>query len=511
MIERVKRRPRPPKPTISILAACDDPALFGPAFRRPETWAAWRAFLAALFGLTMTEAQLATFSECTGRSTPPAGGSNEGWLVCRASRRQDLRARHHRLLSGHHAGLAAIPSTGRKSDGHGGRARPEAGARHHAVRHGLLNGSPLLKPLITSQTRESISLNTQVVIEIHTASMKSTRGYAICAALLDELAFFPTDDSAEPDEEVLAALRPGMAMIPDAMLLCASSPHARRGEFWDAYRRHYAKEGDPVLVWKATTRQMNPLVRQSWVDAEIERDPAKNTSEYLAEFRSDLEAFVNREAVAACVVNGLRERPLQPGIVYTGFCRSERRKRGQRSLGIAHNDASRDTVILDLIRERRAPHSPENVIEEFSKTLKSYNIYSVRSDKYAGQFPAEQFRKFGITLVPSDRNKSEIYLDLLPLINSARIELLDHDRCVNQLCALERKAARFGAKDVVDHPPNSFDDVINAAAGALVNASLPYGSYDATFGCGREDEEDRSEEASAWRVNGLLGHIYRNA
>ena len=153
---------------------------------------------------------------------------------------------------------------------------------------GLLNGSPLLKPLITSQTRDSISLSTQVVIEIHTASMKSTRGYAICAALLDELAFFPTDDSAEPDQEVLAALRPGMAMIPDAMLLCASSPHARRGALWDAYRRHYGKEGDPILVWKATTRQMNPLVRQSWVDAEIERDPAKNTSEYLAEFRRDL-------------------------------------------------------------------------------------------------------------------------------------------------------------------------------------------------------------------------------
>ena len=60
MIERVKRKPRP---AISILAACDDPALFGSAFRRPETWAAWRAFLAALFGLPMTPAQLATYRE----------------------------------------------------------------------------------------------------------------------------------------------------------------------------------------------------------------------------------------------------------------------------------------------------------------------------------------------------------------------------------------------------------------------------------------------------------------
>ena len=458
----------------------------------------------------LTRTQLATFKECTNRESPPQGGTNEAWLIIgrRGGKSFTLaiiacflacfRDWKHYLQRGEKATVMVVAQD-----------RKQARVIMRFVT-GILNGSPLLKQLIASQTRESISLNNQVVIEIHTASMKSTRGYAICAALLDELAFFPTDDSAEPDEEVLAALRPGMAMIPDAMLLCASSPHARRGELWDAYRRHYGKEGDPVLIWKATTRQMNPLVRQSWIDAEIERDPAKNTSEYLSEFRRDLEAFVLREAVAACVMTGLRERPLQPGIVYTGFCDLSGGSIDSAALAIAHNDPSRDTVILDLIRERRAPHSPENVIEELAKTLKSYNIYSVRSDKYAGQFPAEQFSKFGITPVPSDRNKSELYLDLLPLINSARIELLDHDRCINQLCSLERKTSRFGAKDVVDHPPNSFDDVINAAAGALVNASLPYGAYDPFMGEGApENKEGRAEEARAWRVQSLLNHISR--
>jgi hypothetical protein len=40
------------------------------------------------------------------------------------------------------------------------------------------------------------------------------------------------------------ALRPGMSTIPDAVLLCASTPYARRGALWDAHRRHYGQDGD---------------------------------------------------------------------------------------------------------------------------------------------------------------------------------------------------------------------------------------------------------------------------
>ena len=167
-------------------------------------------------------------------------------------------------------------------------------------------------------------------------------------------------------------------------------------------------------------------------------------------------------------------------------------------------------MVLDLIRERKAPHSPENVIEEFSKILKTYGISKAYADKYAGMFPVEQFRNFGITLEPSDRVKSAIYTDFLPLLNSARVELLDNTHCINQLCNLERRTAR-GGRDIVDHPANSHDDLINAAAGAAVNASLPYGGYDPFMGCGAPvTAESDAEEARAYRVASLMNHIYRS-
>jgi hypothetical protein len=56
---------------------------------------------------------------------------------------------------------------------------------------------------------------------------------------------------------------------------------------------------------------------------------------------------------------------------------------------------------------------------------------------------------------------------MLPMLRSRQIELLDIPKLRNQLQALERHTARTG-KDTVAHPPGSHDDLINAAAGALV-------------------------------------------
>jgi hypothetical protein len=58
---------------------------------------------------------------------------------------------------------------------------------------------------------------------------------------------------------------------------------------------------------------------------------------------------------------------------------------------------------------------------------------------------------------------------MLPVLNSSRIELLDHSRLIGQLCCLERRTAR-GGRDSIDHAPGAHDDVANSVAGAIVTA-----------------------------------------
>jgi hypothetical protein len=84
--------------------------------------------------------------------------------------------------------------------------------------------------------------------------------------------------------------------------------------------------------------------------------------------------------------------------------------------------------------------------------------------------PESPFRSAGITYEVAAKPKSDMYRDLLPLINSGKVELLDHSRLLAQLCNLERRTARSG-KDSIDHAPGGHDDIANAAAGALVAAA----------------------------------------
>jgi len=338
---------------------------------------------------------------------------------------------------------------------------------------GLLRETPMLRRVIEEETAESIRLRNRIVVEIHTASYRSTRGYTIVAALLDEVAIWPTDEtSSEPDIEIVNAIKPGMATIPGAMLLCASSPYARRGALWESYRKHFGQDGDPVLVWQAPTRDMNATVPQSYIDAHVADDPAKASAEYFAQFRTDVETFISREIVEAAVVACRYELPRVEGVLYTGATDPSGGSNDSFTLSINHVETDASGVrrsVLDVVRETKPPFSPDAVVAEYAALLKSYGITRVIGDRYGGMWPRERFAAHGIEYVVADETASDYYLELLPILNSGRAELLDHARLVAQLCHLERSAARSG-KEHVGHPPNAHDDVINAAAIAMVSA-----------------------------------------
>jgi hypothetical protein len=291
------------------------------------------------------------------------------------------------------------------------------------------------------------------------------RGYTLAAALCDELAFWQTDDSANPDYEILDALRPAMATIPGAMLLCASSPYAKRGALHDAHRRYFGKPG-PVLVWKAPTRVMNPSVPQKIIDDAMERDPAAASSEYGAEFRNDISGFVPIEIVRSCVVANERERPPKSGLRYAAFVDPSGGSSDSMTLAIAHPD--RDDIVVDALREITAPFDPESATDEFAKVLRSYGIRRVTGDRYAGEWVRQSFQKRGIEYAVSEMPKSALYVDFLPKLNARTIRLVDNDRLVNQIAALERRTSR-GGKDSIDHPPGAHDDLANVIAGVAAH------------------------------------------
>ncbi len=132
------------------------------------------------------------------------------------------------------------------------------------------------------------------------------------------------------------------------------------------------------------------------------------------------------------------------------------------TLAIGHKEGTR--AVIDRTIEKRPPYSPEAVTDQFCEVLLSYGIRRVTGDRYGGEWCREPFRRRGIEYQLSEAPKSELYLALVPALNSGRIALLDDDRVVDQLVGLERRTAR-GGRDSVDHAPGGHDDVANAIAG----------------------------------------------
>ena len=262
-----------------------------------------------------------------------------------------------------------------------------------------------------------------------------------------------------------------MATVPGSILVCISSPYARRGELWKAYRQHYSQDSD-VLVIQAPTRTMNATVSQAVIDRAYAEDEAVARAEYGAEFRRDLESFVSREALDAAVVPGRLELPPVPRISYRAFVDPSGGSQDAMTLAIGHREG--DTAIVDALREVRPPFGPETVVAGFVDVMRPYGIRCVEGDRYGGEWPRAAFRKLDISYEVCSATKSALYTRLLPALNSGKVELLDHPRLMSQLGSLERRTSR-GGRDSIDHAPRSHDDVANVVAG-VVGSLLERGS-----------------------------------
>ena len=431
-----------PRRTLTVSAAIDDRHLLGTAFAGPS-WDTWRAVLRAAEGLPLSPGQRELFYQVAERDPPP-GRVRELWVVAGRRCGKDSIASaiatavalgDHRahLRPGERASMLCLAVD-----------RQQARIVNRYIK-GYFSSKPLLRPLVKRETDEGLELENDVEIVISTNNFRSVRGRTIVCAIFDEL--------------------PGLVTLLGALLIGISSPYRRSGLLFERWSKNFGQASPDVLVVKGASTAFNPLLPHAFIDAELERDPEGAAAEWLGEWRSDLADFVDRAAIDAVVIPGRHELPPLAGVHYVGFCDPSGGSADAMTLAIAH--AEDGIAILDCLRERRPPFSPEAVAAEFSELLKQYRCSRVTGDRYGGEWPREQFSKRNIKYEPAERSKSDIYRDVLPLVNSGKVELLDNTRLIAQLCSLERRTAR-GGRDTIDHPAGAHDDIANAAAGALV-------------------------------------------
>jgi hypothetical protein len=479
---------------LTILDWLTDPNLLGRSFKG-STWDAWRALLACAFGLPLGAEQLALFRRCAARTAPPTRQFTEVWIAA------GRRAGKTRIAAALAVFIAAACDFSKiLAPGEVAVVMLLAADRRQArvvMRYvrALLMGAPMLRALVVAERAEALTLSTGACIEIHTSSYKSTRGYTLAAVIADEAAFWsdPEGGGTNPAAEVFAALRPALATVPGAKLWVISSPHARRGPFYEVFRKHHGVDASPILTWQAPTRTMNPGIPEEVVAAAYAADAATARAEWGGEFRDDIEQLLTPELVASVTPLGRESLPYDARFAYVAFvdCASGS---GTDSMtcciahlvdlypgvrpvpnprvewGVEAPSVEREApgvIVIDQLVERRPPFSAADAVDEFARLLRHYGVYEVVGDRFAGGIPTEMFASLGITYRFASEPTSALYGRLLVAITSRSVELLDHPRLQRQLCSLERRTTRASGRPLISAPPRAHDDLCTAVAGAV--------------------------------------------
>lgn len=331
----------------------------------------------------------------------------------------------------------------------------------------IFRASPILQTLVRESLQEEIRLANGVTLRVQTCDKASVRGYRLVACVNDETSYWPTD-GPNSDKEVYRGQGPGR-ITTGGPRITITTTFRRRGVVYELDRDYYGKDDERVLVVRGSTLDFNPTADPEFIEAEMRADRSSALCEFFCEYRDDLQDFIPFEVIERLTDWGVRERPFENGRRYSGFADVSGGQRDSGALAISYGE--KDSAVLALARTWPASsnRSPQKVIEDMSRILKSYGVRRLRGDRYAANFVPEEFARHGITYEPTSDSKSVIYLNFLPIALSGKVRLLDSRQLREELQGLTRRP-RSGGVDSVDHGPRGFDDLINAAAGSTLMA-----------------------------------------
>lgn len=291
-------------------------------FRNPIEWEstlpirpsspAWVATIKALYGTPLDEAELDLFRLLSGGLEPgPAGYTEALAVVGRRGGKSESIARvatfeavhvgHEVALAPGQRGLVVVIS-------------PLRDQSQEILNYAKgLAGLAEVKPYVDSITRDEVSFTNGIAIKVLTADAVAVSGPTVVCAIRDELAKFPGDDSACPDFEIDASLRPALAPVvgaPPRRLIGITSAYLQSGIAYETDRDHYGQPG-PVLVLRGDTTTFNPNIDRDWLARERTRVGA---SVFLREYGTPETGPVWQAAITDGWFGDVVDRSIDKGI-----------------------------------------------------------------------------------------------------------------------------------------------------------------------------------------------------
>ena len=195
-------------------------------------------------------------------------------------------------------------------------------------------------------------------------AFRRLRGPTYVAIIADEAAFWYSDEfSVNADAEILNAVRPGLATTDGPLIIASSALTPSAACCTRRTKQHYGNHWRSADLGGARREPRiqpepcrNVLSIAHWSVTTL--PPVPSISQNSA---TTLRAFVDRENVEACISLGVHERaPHSAMSLYAAFVDPSGGNAEAMTLAVGHSED--DVIVLDCIRERRAPFNPDDVV-----------------------------------------------------------------------------------------------------------------------------------------------------
>jgi hypothetical protein len=455
---------------MNIIEFIEDDKLIGDRSLSP----AQRMALKAIYGLPLTEQELALFKQTSGLEEYVARERSEVTLILgRRAGKSDKLASNIALFEAcareHGAARGEVPVVMVVASELERQARVV-----FKYIEGKIDGSAVLRRMVRRRTAYEIELKSGVLIQVYPCHMARVRGASLACFIGDEVAWWKSEGRSV-DKDVVEAARPGLSFA-HSKLVKISTPYMMRGEIHGDFKNFYGQENDHVLVFRGSTEFFNPTFPREKLEAARDRDPVAFASEFGAEFRADLTAMYDPEVIDAAVDTD-RPAELEPvsGRKYSCFVDvAGGGGKDHYAIAIGHVEVETHPelpavrrVIVDLVRSRAPEFNPAEVTAQFAELARPYGITRVTGDKFSGDWSLHSWAEQGFTFERAEKTKSELYIELESFLQSGRLSLPPRKMLAIQLRSLVRKV-RAGGRDMVDTDSGAPEDEANVAAGLAV-------------------------------------------
>jgi hypothetical protein len=349
----------------------------------------------------------------------------------------------------------------------------------------LINGSPILKPLIIRESSDTLELSNGACFKALPASSRAGRGLPSPLVIFDEIGHaIDTEAGNASGGSLYQSLAPSTAQFGKlGKILMLSSPWVRSGVFWDLFEQASSGNFPGMQVRQEPSWEMNPTLSPAFLEQERLRNPELFAVEYGANFSQSLSALVTGDLVDAAVNYKRTVLPPQPTFKGRYYLSLDPAKgnRDKYTAVIVHYDGGR--LIVDKWHEfepsfGEGQKRQVNIAEVENWILEQHQLYGFAEtvlDQYNSAATIQRLsgRLKIYELTWTAPSKTEAFSKFRELFNAGNIELYPHPKANQQIKNLSVIYSIYRASgqwSVTGGSGAGVDDFPSALAGAVLIA-----------------------------------------